>query len=99
MEYFSSRPLMVPVDGVSPNQVPDTFHQMRGEARLHLATDILAPRETAVVAAIAGRVLRLRQNSLGGLTADLIDRGERYVYSYGHMAYNSTTMPVGSDGE
>jgi peptidoglycan LD-endopeptidase LytH len=97
--YFRDHPLMVPVDGVSPNQVPDTFHQMRGDARLHLATDILAPRETAVVAAIAGKVVRLRQNSFGGLTAYLIDREQRYVYYYAHMAYYSTTITEGLEVE
>jgi murein DD-endopeptidase MepM/ murein hydrolase activator NlpD len=95
IEYFTAHPLMVPVDGVAPEQVPDSYHQPRGEGRDHLATDILAPRETAVVAAIAGRVIRLRQNTLGGISAYLIDREERYVYYYAHMAYYSTQITEG----
>jgi murein DD-endopeptidase MepM/ murein hydrolase activator NlpD len=95
VEYFTAHPLMVPVDGVTPEQVPDTYHEPRGEGRIHSATDILAPRETAVIAAIAGRVIRLRQNSLGGITAYLIDQEERYVYYYAHMAYYSTNVTEG----
>lgn len=93
--YFSAHPLMVPVDGIRPEQVPDSYHEPRSEGRIHSATDILAPRETAVVAAIAGRVIRLRQNSLGGITAYLIDQEERYVYYYAHMAYYSTQITEG----
>ena len=97
--YFTANPLMVPVDGVAPAQVPDSYHQPRGDGRIHSATDILAPRETAVVAAIAGRVIRLRQNSLGGITAYLIDREERYVYYYAHMAYYSVQVTEGLEVE
>jgi murein DD-endopeptidase MepM/ murein hydrolase activator NlpD len=95
VEYFTAHPLMVPVDGISPERVTDSFHQPRGEGRLHLATDILAPRETAVVAAIAGHVVRLRQNAAGGITAYLVDEERRYVYYYAHLAYYSTSITEG----
>lgn len=95
IEYFTAHPLMVPVEGVAPESVPDSYHEPRGEGRVHQATDILAPRETAVVAAIAGRVVRLRQNAAGGITAYLIDQEERYVYYYAHMAYYSVTITEG----
>lgn len=95
IEYFTAHPLMVPVDGVRPDQVPDSYHDPRSDGRIHNATDILAPRETAVIAAIAGKVIRLRQNSLGGITAYLVDQEERYVYYYAHMAYYSTNITEG----
>ena len=59
--YFHEHTLMVPVDGVDPSTVPDSFNEPRSDGRIHRATDILAPRETPVVAAIAGKVMRLRQ--------------------------------------
>src|SRR5829696_3085539 len=65
--YFRIHPLMVPVDGVAPDRVSDSFHEPRGEGRIHNATDILAPRETPVIAATAGFVMRLRQNAAGGI--------------------------------
>jgi murein DD-endopeptidase MepM/ murein hydrolase activator NlpD len=95
IEYFTSHPLMVPVDGVAPERVPDSFHQPRGEGRFHLATDILAPRETPVVAAIAGQVVRLRQNAAGGITAYLVDQDRRYVYYYAHLAFYSRAITEG----
>ena len=95
IEYFTAHQLMVPVDGVPPQRVLDSFHQPRGEGRIHLATDILAPRETAVVAAIAGQVIRLRQNAAGGITAYLVDEERRYVYYYAHLEYYSTAITEG----
>lgn len=47
--------------------------------------DILAPRGTPVVAAIDGEVVRLSQNSAGGLTAYLTDDERRYIYYYAHL--------------
>jgi len=95
IEYFTAHPLMVPVDGVPPERVTDSFHEPRGDGRIHNATDILAPRETAVVAAIAGQVLRLRQNAAGGITAYLIDQERRYVYYYAHLAFYSRAITEG----
>lgn len=95
VEYFSDHPLMVPVEGVSPDRVPDSFNETRSDGRIHRATDILAPRETPVVAAIAGEVVRLRQNAAGGITAYLVDDDRRYLYYYAHLAYYSVKITEG----
>ncbi len=79
-----SKRLMVPVDGVSPERVPDTFTARRG-ARIHSALDIMAPRGTPVLSADAGRVFKVRSNNLGGLTVYTIDADERIVYYYAHL--------------
>lgn len=97
IEYFTAHLLMVPVDGVEPSKVPDSFHEPRSEGRAHLATDILAPRETPVVAAIAGKVMRLRQNAAGGITAYLIDDERRYIYYYAHLSHYSDRITEGLD--
>lgn len=95
IEYFSEHPLMVPVEGVSPDRVPDSFNEPRGDGRIHRATDILAPRETPVVAVIAGEVVRLRQDAAGGITAYLVDDERRYAYYYAHLAYYSVKITEG----
>ena len=86
---------MVPVAGVSPADVRDSFRAPRGDGRVHGATDILAPRGTPVVAAIDGHVLRLSQSSAGGITAYLIDDEGRYIYYYAHLDRYSNAITPG----
>ena len=94
-EYFEAHPLMVPVDGVSPRDLRDSFTDARGDGRSHRATDIIVPRGTPVLAAIAGEVVRMRQNALGGTTAYLIDEARRYIYYYAHLDSYSDSMTEG----
>jgi murein DD-endopeptidase MepM/ murein hydrolase activator NlpD len=95
IEYFEHHALMVPVDGVDPRDLTDSFNAPREGGRIHAATDILAPRGTPVVAAIAGEVLRLRQNTAGGITAYLVDDERRYVYYYAHLDHYSDRVTEG----
>ena len=85
-EALRARRLMVPVAGVSPAEVPDTFSAPRTGGRgIHGALDILAPRGTPVLSADAGRVLRLHRNRKGGLTIYATDETECFVYYYAHL--------------
>ena len=93
--YFEIHPLMVPVDGVEPKDLKDTFNEGRDGGRTHRATDILASRGTPVIAAISGEVARLSQNALGGVTAYLVDDDKRYVYYYAHMDHYSDELTQG----
>ena len=83
--YLRARALMVPVEGVSPERIPDTFDAPRSGSRTHRATDILAPRGTPVLSADGGRVLRVSRNRSGGLTVYAIDESERLVFYYAHL--------------
>jgi peptidoglycan LD-endopeptidase LytH len=85
-DYLKSRQLMVPVHGVDPANVTDSFNDPRdGGARTHQAVDILAPRGTPVIAATDGVVLRMRSNTLGGITIYAVDSDRRFVYYYAHL--------------
>ncbi len=86
---------MVPVEGVSPRDLRDTFNDPRDNGRTHRATDILAPRGTPVVAAIAGQVLRMSQSTAGGVTAYLTDDQGQYVYYYAHLDHYSDQLTPG----
>ena len=94
-EYFLAHQLMVPVDGVTPRQLRDTFNEARDGGRIHRATDILAPRGTPVVAAISGEVARMNQNSLGGIVVYMFDDEHRYVYYYAHLDHYSDQLTTG----
>lgn len=95
--YLMSRELMVPVSGVSPSQVPDTYTSPRTGGREHRALDILAPRGTPVLAADYGRVLRMRTNPAGGITIYEIDADNRFVYYYAHLDHYASTLSEGKD--
>jgi murein DD-endopeptidase MepM/ murein hydrolase activator NlpD len=86
---------MVPVEGVKPAQIPDSFYEPRDGQRTHLATDILAPRGTPVLSASAGRVFRMSQNALGGITLYTLDASGKFVYYYAHLDHYSDALTVG----
>ena len=94
-DYFDRHPLMVPVDGIEPRSLRDTFSEPRDGGRTHRATDILAPRGTPVLAAISGEVVRLSQNAAGGITAWLVDDARHYVYYYAHLDHYSDQLTQG----
>jgi peptidoglycan LD-endopeptidase LytH len=92
-----SRQLMVPVLGVRPEQIPDSYSSPRSGGREHRALDILAPRGTPVLAADYGRVLRMRSNPAGGITIYEIDAGNRFVYYYAHLDHYASTLSEGKE--
>ncbi len=81
-----ARSLMVPVAGVRPEDVPDTFGDVRdGGRRRHGALDIFAPRGTLVVSADDGVVLALHESRRGGRAVYAADPDRRFVYYYAHL--------------
>lgn len=85
-EELAERDLIVPVEGVNRDALINTFEADRdGGARKHQAIDILAPRDTPVLAADAGRIARLFKSAPGGLTIYQFDPSERFVYYYAHL--------------
>jgi murein DD-endopeptidase MepM/ murein hydrolase activator NlpD len=80
------RPLMMPVAGIDPRMIHDTFDEMRGgDTRRHEALDILAPRGTNVLATDDGTVKKLFTSVPGGLTVYQFDPDQRYCYYYAHL--------------
>ena len=81
----SQTELQLPVIGVSPDQLIDTYTQARSGGRTHDAIDILAPRGTPVVAAVDGTIRKLFTSRAGGLTIYEFDVREERVYYYAHL--------------
>jgi peptidoglycan LD-endopeptidase LytH len=83
--YFLAHPLMIPVEGVKPSELTDTFHEPRSGGRMHMATDILAMRGTPVLAAAPGRIIKLGNSGAGGISIYIADASGRYVQYYAHL--------------
>jgi murein DD-endopeptidase MepM/ murein hydrolase activator NlpD len=78
-------PLIVPVAGVSTDELHDQFDEPRSGGRRHEAIDILAQRNTPIVAAADGVVDKLFTSKAGGLTIYERDPSGRYELYYAHL--------------
>jgi murein DD-endopeptidase MepM/ murein hydrolase activator NlpD len=79
-----ARRLLIPVAGVAPASLRDTYRERRGD-KPHEALDIAAPKGTPVVATDDGRVVKLFRSVPGGLTIYQADPGNEVVYYYAHL--------------
>ena len=77
--------LMVPVQGVRPDQLHDTFGDARGSERRHEALDIMAPAGTPVLAVADGHVEKLFDSERGGLTIYQFEDTGTWCYYYAHL--------------
>ena len=78
--------LVIPVAGIRPDQLSDTFLQARAGGRPHDAIDIMAPRGTPVVAAAEGIVEKLHFSpGGGGITVYVRSPDRRLIHYYAHL--------------
>jgi murein DD-endopeptidase MepM/ murein hydrolase activator NlpD len=77
--------LIVPVAGISRDDLRDQFDDPRGGGRRHGAIDILAERNSPVVAATDGTIDKLFTSKAGGLTIYQREPGDRYELYYAHL--------------
>ncbi|HJR08812.1 MAG TPA: peptidoglycan DD-metalloendopeptidase family protein [Pyrinomonadaceae bacterium] len=81
----ASAQLLIPVAGVRPEQLQDTYTQSRSEGRTHNAIDIMAARNTPVLAATDGQIIKLFNSERGGITLYQLGTDKRTVYYYAHL--------------
>jgi murein DD-endopeptidase MepM/ murein hydrolase activator NlpD len=75
--------LLVPVDGVLPSDLVDTWGAARSGGRRHEGIDIFAPRRTPVRSTTEGIVARRGGNPLGGRTVTVLGPGGwRHYYAH-----------------
>jgi murein DD-endopeptidase MepM/ murein hydrolase activator NlpD len=84
-EDLRRRNLALPVEGIKPEDLRDNFSELRGGSRRHEAIDVLAPRNTPVLAVEDGRVAKLFLSDAGGMTIYQFDPTEMYAYYYAHL--------------
>lgn len=80
-----SRHLELPVQGATRAALYDSFDAPRGSTHSHDAIDILAPRNTPILAVEDGTIARLFESKAGGTTVYQFDSAARYVYYYAHL--------------
>jgi len=76
--------LLLPVQGAQPSRLTDSFDEARTGGR-HEAIDILAARNTPVLAVEDGTIARLFQSKAGGTTIYQFDPASAYIYYYAHL--------------
>ena len=83
---LSVKKLLLPVAGVAPSQLHDSYYDSRSEGRIHQALDIMAPHDTPVLATEDGTVVKLHQSARGGTMLYQSDPSGLFVYYYGHLS-------------
>jgi peptidoglycan LD-endopeptidase LytH len=91
---LAARNLLLPVEGVSPENLKGSFFEKRGDTT-HGAADIVAPRNTPVKAVEDGTIGKLFQSRFGGNTIYQIDPSGQYVYYYAHLEKYEPTLKEG----
>ena len=77
--------LVIPVAGVKPEQLLDTFTDARSEGRSHDAIDIIAAAGTPVLAVSEGEIVKLFQSDRGGITIYQLSPDKKLVFYYAHL--------------
>ena len=77
--------LMIPVVGIKPDNLQDTYTDSRSENRVHNAIDIMAPGGTPVVAAADGEIVKFLESKLGGITIYQLSADKKFIYYYAHL--------------
>lgn len=88
--------LIIPVAGVRPEQLLDTYTDARSEGRTHDAIDIPAAAETPVLAAADGKILKLFQSERGGTTIYQLSANQELIFYYAHLSHYAAGLTEGN---
>lgn len=87
--------LIIPVAGVRPEDLQDTFSDARSDDRVHNAIDIMAAAGTPVLAAADGRIVKLFQSERGGIAIYQLGADESTIYYYAHLERYAADLAEG----
>jgi murein DD-endopeptidase MepM/ murein hydrolase activator NlpD len=93
--FVGTLKLIIPVAGVRPDQLLDTFGDARSEGRVHDAIDIPAPAGTTVLAAADGQIIKLFQSERGGTTIYQLSADKKLVFYYAHLQRYADNLAAG----
>jgi len=81
----SGESIAIPVAGMQKSSLRDHFNDLRGGRRRHEAIDIMAKRDTPIVAIVDGKIRKLFLSAAGGITIYQSSRDESLIYYYAHL--------------
>ncbi|MBZ0111161.1 MAG: M23 family metallopeptidase [Thermoanaerobaculia bacterium] len=99
MDALRARKLLIPVRGVEISDLRDSYSDPRSGGREHLALDIMAPRNRKILAVEDGRIERLFQSDLGGITIYQRSADGRFIYYYAHLERYARGLEEGKEVE
>ena len=85
IDLLKGRGLEMPVEGIKPSELRDTFSDSRALGRPHEAIDIMAPKGRPVHAVEDGTVAKLFRSVAGGNTIYQFDPSGMFAYYYAHL--------------
>jgi murein DD-endopeptidase MepM/ murein hydrolase activator NlpD len=92
---LAARHLTIPVEGIPSDKLVPSYHDVRSGGREHEAIDILAPRNTPVVAVEDGTIAKLFFSKAGGITIYQFDPEKNYAYYYAHLERYADALKEG----
>jgi murein DD-endopeptidase MepM/ murein hydrolase activator NlpD len=94
--FVGTLKLIIPVTGVRPEQLLDTFTDARSEGRVHDAIDIPAAAGTPVLAAADGEIIKLFRSERGGTTIYQLSNDKKLVFYYAHLQRYADGLAAGN---
>ena len=92
----STGSFQIPVAGVKPEQLLDSYTHARSEGRMHDAIDIPAPLGTPVIAATDGEIVKFFDSERGGITVYEKTTDGKFVLYYAHLSRRAEEILVGT---
>jgi peptidoglycan LD-endopeptidase LytH len=84
VEYLYAKELAMPVQGLKPGTLLNTYRISGGDN--HRAIDMMAPRNTPLVAVADAKVHRLYHGKTAGISVYLLDEDGAILYYYAHLS-------------